>query len=128
ANVAMITTGTTALLAVTPGPPSASQFRDVGLGGRLLASWAPNPEPDLAGYRLIWGRESSTYVETLDVGHACCYELAGLEDGVTYYAAVLAYDSMATLARRARNLLLLLGSSPLRQLVLQHCLSRVAWD
>ncbi len=55
--------------------------------------WDPNTEPDLAGYKLHYGTSSGTYTTHIDVGNVTTYDVAGLQDGVTYYFAVTARDT-----------------------------------
>ena len=49
-----------------------------------------NPVPD--GYILYWGTSSGNYPDSHDVGNATQYTIPGLQDGLTYYFAVKAYD------------------------------------
>jgi len=62
------------------------------IAGGLLVTWNANTESDLAGYRIYYGTESSTYTNMVDVGKVTSYILPGLQDGRTYYVAVTAYD------------------------------------
>ncbi len=52
--------------------------------------WDANTEPDLAGYRLYWGKASREYTNHVDVGNVTVYDLE-LPDG-TWYIAATAYD------------------------------------
>jgi hypothetical protein len=49
-----------------------------------------NPAPD--GYILYWGTTSGNYSDSHDVGNATEYTIPDLQEGVTYYFAVRAYD------------------------------------
>jgi chitodextrinase len=49
-----------------------------------------NPAPE--GYILYWGTSSGNYPSSHDVGAATQYTIPGLQDGLTYYFAVKAYD------------------------------------
>ena len=49
-----------------------------------------NPVPE--GYILYWGTSSGNYSDSHDVGAATQYTIPGLQDGLTYYFAVKAYD------------------------------------
>jgi PKD repeat protein len=62
------------------------------LGATFLLQWDPNPEPDIAGYKVHWGTSPRVYQKSMDVGAVTSYELSGLDDGVTYYFAVTAYN------------------------------------
>src|SRR5258706_7688021 len=56
------------------------------------ATWDPNSEPDIAGYKLSYGTQSGVYTTTLDVGNVTTWPLA-LTDGVRYFFAVQAYNT-----------------------------------
>ena len=62
-------------------------------GATFLLQWDPNLEPDIAGYKIHWGTSSRVYQKSVDVGAVTSYELSGLDDGVTYYFAVTAYNA-----------------------------------
>ena len=49
-----------------------------------------NPAPE--GYIVYWGTSSGNYSDSYDVGAATQYTIPGLQDGLTYYFAVKAYD------------------------------------
>lgn len=69
-------------------------FAFVGLAhaGDVTLAWDPNTEPEIAGYKLYFGKTSRNYLESVDIGNATRYTLMNLTDGVTYYFAVTAYD------------------------------------
>ena len=54
--------------------------------------WDPNPEADLAGYKVYTGTSPGAYTQTFDVGHKTTHSVADLEEGETYYFVVTAYD------------------------------------
>jgi len=54
-------------------------------------AWDPNSEEDLAGYRCYHGEASRDYSHMIEVTEELC-EVTGLEEGVTYYFAVTAFD------------------------------------
>ena len=57
----------------------------------VTVAWDANyPVPD--GYILYWGTASGNYSDSHDVGAATQYTIPGLQDGLTYYFAVKAYD------------------------------------
>jgi hypothetical protein len=52
--------------------------------------WDPSPEPDIAGYTLVYGTRAGEYTSRIDVANQTEYTLTTLPDG-TYYFAVQAY-------------------------------------
>jgi large repetitive protein len=63
-------------------------------GETVTLAWDPNPEPDLAGYRLFWGLGSRSYVEVRDVENVTSYELQLPFDDENYFFAVTAYNDV----------------------------------
>ena len=59
----------------------------------VTASWDPNGEPDLSGYRIYYGASSGSHSAVIDVGDASTHTLTHLEPGKTYYFAATAYDT-----------------------------------
>jgi hypothetical protein len=55
-------------------------------------AWDPNTEPDLAGYKVYYGKSSGIYSNMIDVGNQTHCEAPNLVDGQTYYFSVTAYD------------------------------------
>jgi hypothetical protein len=69
-------------------------FRVVaGAVTQATLEWAPNSEPDLAGYKLHYGLTSRSYGTTIDVGKHTTYTLINLSVGETYYIAATAYNT-----------------------------------
>lgn len=60
----------------------------------ITLAWDPNPEADIAGYRVHYGTSSGSYSNTLDVGNTTIATLTNLTPGATYYIAVSAYNSV----------------------------------
>lgn len=52
-----------------------------------------DPVSEATGYRLYYGTSTGSHPESIDAGDVIQYEVAGLEEGVTYYFVVRAYDS-----------------------------------
>jgi len=53
--------------------------------------WNPNPEPEIAGYKVYIGTQSRNYDRCIDVGLATSHVLCLLVPLQTYYFAVTAY-------------------------------------
>lgn len=56
-------------------------------------AWDPNPETDLAGYRLQYGLTPGIYPYVVDAGKTTSATANGLNQGTTYYFTVVAYNS-----------------------------------
>jgi IPT/TIG domain-containing protein/VCBS repeat protein len=67
-------------------------FAAPGQAATLTATWNPNPEPDIAGYRLSYGTTSGSYTTTIDVGKVTSAAVT-VTEGQTYYFAVRAYNT-----------------------------------
>jgi hypothetical protein len=59
----------------------------------VTLAWDPSPDSTVIGYRLYYGATSSQYTNALEAGKATTITVSGLEDGVTYFYAVTAYDA-----------------------------------
>jgi PKD repeat protein len=66
----------------------------LALGETATISWDPNPEPDIAGYKVFYGTSSGNYTDCITVNstQTSC-EITGLQGGNTYYFAVKAVDA-----------------------------------
>ena len=65
-------------------------------GTSIAVSWSPNPESDLAGYKVYWDTDSGyPYTHSVDVGNVTAYTITGVTPGVRYYVTVTAYDTAA---------------------------------
>ncbi|MFH0900075.1 MAG: discoidin domain-containing protein [Pseudomonadota bacterium] len=75
-----------------PAPPAGVSVA-VGERSDLTVSWEANSEEDLAGYQLRWGTASGSYQLELQLPpeETTAY-LRDLENGVTYYFVVHAFD------------------------------------
>ena len=67
--------------------------------GSVTLAWDPNSEPNVAGYVVLYGTQSSAYEHRIDVGHSTAVQVHDLVDGVQYFFAVQAYttDGLASL-------------------------------
>jgi hypothetical protein len=58
-------------------------------------TWSPNPESDIAGYKMYFGTVSGDYPTVQDVGDVTSAALPPMILGRTYYVALRAYDTGA---------------------------------
>jgi fibronectin type 3 domain-containing protein len=59
----------------------------------VILTWDPNPEPDIAGYRLRYGTSSGAYAQTLDVANTTTTTLTNLDRNTAYFMVVSAYNT-----------------------------------
>jgi hypothetical protein len=84
-----------ASLVLAPLPPAGLAARDAGNGTDVFASWNPNNEADLAGYRVAYRfvtGDSLYYQDILDAGASTSFMVTGLTANVPVYVSVSAYD------------------------------------
>jgi len=74
--------------------PAATQASDA-VAPAVSLTWMPNPEENLAGYKLHFGSSSGNYSTVLDVGAVRIAPLPPMILGQTYYVALSAYDTNA---------------------------------
>jgi hypothetical protein len=67
-------------------------FPGVALCTDINLVWDANNETDLVGYLVYYGTTSGNYTHRIDVGNISQHTFIDLQDGVTYYIAVTAYD------------------------------------
>lgn len=58
----------------------------------IVLAWAPNPEPDIAGYIVYWGTNSARYVSSTNVGNVTNWTTPDLEPG-RWFFVVTAYNT-----------------------------------
>lgn len=51
------------------------------------------PLTDLKGYNIYYGKETGVYVNQVDVGNVLTFDILNLDEGVTYFFVLTAYDS-----------------------------------
>ena len=61
------------------------------------ATWNPNPETNIAGYKLSYGSSSGSYTSTMDVGNVT-NAVVQIVTGQTYYFVVQAYNTAGQLS------------------------------
>lgn len=57
-------------------------------------AWDRNSETNIVDYRIYYGGASRTYTNTVDTGNATSVTISNLAEGVTYYFAATAFDTL----------------------------------
>lgn len=60
---------------------------------RVLLTWDPNKETDIAGYRIYYGTNSRLYSVIIDVGNVTNTIVTNLSSSTTFYFAATAYNT-----------------------------------
>src|SRR5688572_30529048 len=68
--------------------------------GAATASWDPNTEPDVAGYKLSYGTQPGVHTVVLDVGNVTTYQF-NPPPGRRYYVVVQAYNTAGELSEKS---------------------------
>src|SRR5262245_28597961 len=55
--------------------------------------WDPSPDPNVTGYRLVYGTQTGVYTDQFDVGNVVTYKPSGFDWSIQRYFAVLAYTA-----------------------------------
>jgi hypothetical protein len=91
ARVARVNGATLAHLANAPSTPTAVSILSEELGNDAPLRWSPSPEPDVAGYEILWRETTSaTWQHAKDAGPATSLRLPLNKDD--YFFGVRAYD------------------------------------
>jgi hypothetical protein len=73
-------------------PIVPSSVQDVH-GASVTLAWDPNPDANLAGYKVYYGCASGSYSFMVDAGNRTSLTISGLEEGKTYYFTATAYGA-----------------------------------
>src|SRR5687767_871590 len=65
-----------------------------GANQNVTFAWDPNPEPDVAGYRIYYGVTSGNYTNIVDTGNTTSATIGNLTGGTTYYFVLTAYNAV----------------------------------
>jgi hypothetical protein len=68
-------------------------FATAHASNRLTLAWDPNPDENIAGYKLRYGTASGIYDQAVDVGKASTGTVDGLLVNTTYFFVVTAYNA-----------------------------------
>jgi hypothetical protein len=97
AQVARVNAAALASLALAPGAPQQVQVRTAQLENATSLLWKANPEPDLAGYRVVWRETGAAdWQNGIFVGKVTEYKIALSKDN--YYFGVQAVDKDGNLS------------------------------
>jgi hypothetical protein len=79
ARVARVNASALAAIALAPAQPSNARVLTAQLTNDTDLTWAPNPEPDLAGYEVVW-RETTEpeWTHSIRVGNVTSYTAEGM--------------------------------------------------
>ena len=83
-----------AVKAVTKPVPSAPTglTASLGLKGKVTLSWSPNPETDIAGYRVLRAEAQDGPYRSVTTVSAAAYVDEGLKNGASYFYRIAAED------------------------------------
>ena len=92
ADVARVNAAALAALALGPSAPKEVEVMTLFLEHNTTLRWAPNPEPDVAGYRIVW-RDTTVPVwqHARDVGNVTHHTLVDISKD-NFVFGVQAYD------------------------------------
>jgi hypothetical protein len=92
AQVARVNAAALATLALAPSAPAEVEVENFRLEGDTTLRWKANPEPDVAGYRIVWRDTTSpTWQHAKDVGNVTRATLPGVSKD-NYSFGLQAYD------------------------------------
>jgi len=92
ANVARVNAAALAALALGPSAPQEVEMENLRLENDTTLRWKANPEPDVAGYRIVWrDTTAADWQQSKDVGNVTRFTLAGISKD-NYNFGVQAYD------------------------------------
>ncbi len=89
-----------ASLALGPSAPTGVELENLRLENNSTLRWNANPEPDVAGYRILWRDTTSpTWQQVKDVGNVTRETLVGVsKDNVVFGVQAYNRDGQASIA------------------------------
>ena len=108
ADVARVNAAALASLALGPSAPKDVEIMSLFLENSTTLRWKPNPEPDVAGYRILWRETTAPFWQHVrDAGNATHHTLADVSKD-NFVFGVQAYDrdgnlSVSTYPRPSRR-------------------------
>ena len=98
ANVARVNMAALASLALGPSVPTGVEMETRQLENDTTLRWRPNPEPDVAGYRIVWRDTTApTWQHMKDVGNVTQATLKGVSKD-NFMFGLQAYDADGNLS------------------------------
>ena len=99
AQVARVNGAALAALALAPAAPRAAQIETTKLENGTTLRWDANPEPDLAGYRVVWrDTTAALWQNHKDVGPVTRVTLPISKDNVIFGIQAIDKDGNASVA------------------------------
>ena len=100
AKVARVNAAALASLALGPSAPTGVELENLRLEMNSTLRWKPNPEPDVAGYRILWRDTTSpVWQHSKDVGNVTRETLVGVsKDNVVFGVQAYNRDGHASVA------------------------------
>lgn len=100
ANVARVNAAALASLALAPSTPTGVELENLQLESDSTLRWKANPEPDVAGYRIVWRDTTSpVWQHSKDVGNVLRATLEGVsKDNVVFGLQAYGRDGHASMA------------------------------
>ena len=108
ADVARVNAAALASLALGPSAPKDVEMMSLFLENNTTLRWKPNPEPDVAGYRILWRETTAPFWQhAYDAGNATHHTLVDVSKD-NFVFGVQAYDrdgnlSVTTYPRPSRR-------------------------
>jgi hypothetical protein len=91
-DVARVNAAVLASLALAPSTPREVEMESVKLEADSTLRWKANPEPDVAGYRIVWRETTAPFWQSSrDVGNVTRFTMQGISKD-DYVFGVQAYD------------------------------------